>query len=315
MLKKYPVLESLSPEQVIAITTLSESEFGKKLGEKIGEQAERIENDIKEVFGVDRQPSERHFEYLKRVGGDVMTQLKTLKEKGGGSDEWKKKYDELVKSGKGSDQLKKDFEDLQSKFQAEQTRATDLQKKLDGVNADYQKQLDQKDSEMQQYLLRSMFMEGLQGIKPKPGVDDKLFEEIKNNRLNALLSGVKMERNTGSDGKEIVQFRDSEGNLLTDADNGHNPHTAKTLVKARFKDVIDSGRQQSGGGTKPMAAAGGAKGSIVISGARSKTEADELIRTELAARGIATSSPEYQQLWKQAREDNKVNELPLNAKP
>jgi hypothetical protein len=112
----------------------STDEFGAAVGERLKEVHEKYEADIKTLFGADKQPNERSFEYLNRVASE-------FKKTHESTDEKVKWYETKVK-------------DVESKL-------TEKEQQL----ADFQKQLVHKEFDFE-------FSKALASVKLK-GVDDE----------------------------------------------------------------------------------------------------------------------------------------------
>ena len=75
--------------------------------------------------------------------------------------------------------------------------------------------------------------------------------------------------------------------------------------------IVDNGRQQNGGGTTPPPAGNPNGGSIDVSGARTQTEAQEIIAQALMAKGLTNGSAKFQEEMTAAWKDNNVAQLPM----
>lgn len=61
-----------------------------------------------------------------------------------------------------------------------------------------------------------------------------------------------------------------------------------------MKDVIDTGKQQPGGGTKPGTSTGGSRSlTLDLSGAKTQREADIQIETYLLSTGLTRDNVEF----------------------
>ena len=116
----------------------------------------------------------------------------------------------------------------------------------------------------------------------------------------------------GQGGQKLV-LRGADGNILNNAKNNLNPYTIEELVmETSIKDVIDTGRQQTGGGTGGNRGGGRGDSTLLdLTGVRTQVEADKAIETYLLSTGLTRDSSEFSQQSMQLRSENKVSELPL----
>ena len=84
-------------------------------------------------------------------------------------------------------------------------------------------------------------------------------------------------------------------------------------METSLKDVIDTGRNQPGGGTKPTGGSGGAGGSSVLdlSGIKTQIEADKAIENYLLSTGLTRDNVEFGNKVLEIRNENNVSELPI----
>lgn len=137
----------------------------------------------------------------------------------------------------------------------------------------------------------------------------KEFGEIALNALiNQAIASVK--KNNPSfeerEGKEVLIFHDAEGAPMLNKTNAM-PSTAKELLIQEFTNlgILD---------TKPNGGAGGQGGgaSKSLLGAKTQVEADEMIKKQLMADGIAITHKDYATKFNELRTQYKVSELPMN---
>ena len=86
-------------------------------------------------------------------------------------------------------------------------------------------------------------------------------------------------------------------------------------METSLKDVIDTGRQQTGGGTGGFGSGsggtGGTGGTLDLSGIKSQVEADKAIEAHLLANGLTRDSQEFANQSMQLRTENNVASLPI----
>ncbi|WP_288795132.1 hypothetical protein, partial [uncultured Megamonas sp.] len=116
----------------------------------------------------------------------------------------------------------------------------------------------------------------------------------------------------GNGGKKLV-LRDAAGNTLNNPKNNLNPYTIEELVmETSLKDVIDTGRQQPGGGTVPPVKPNGGGGTTLdLSGVKTQLEADTQIEKYLLSTGLTRDNAEFGNKVLEIRNENNVSELPI----
>ena len=84
-------------------------------------------------------------------------------------------------------------------------------------------------------------------------------------------------------------------------------------METSLKDVIDTGRNQPGGGTKPTGGSSGTGGSSVLdlSGIKTQIEADKAIENYLLSTGLTRDNVEFGNKVLEIRNENNVSELPI----
>jgi hypothetical protein len=98
---------------------------------------------------------------------------------------------------------------------------------------------------------------------------------------------------------------------LRNPEKGLNPMTAGELLERELKamGVVDE-RRAAGGGTEPPKPSGAGDEPIVITGARTRVEANEMLTQQLLKRGLVNGSKQFMEAMRKAWEDNNVKALP-----
>jgi hypothetical protein len=108
-------------------------------------------------------------------------------------------------------------------------------------------------------------------------------------------------------------FKNADGETACNPENHLEPYTAAELVKKELKamGILDEGRQQPGGGTKPPKQQPGGAVVVDVTAARTQNEAQELIAKQLMQQGLLNGSKAFQEAMDQAWKDNNVSSLPM----
>lgn len=300
-------LAGLTDNQLNAIAEMSKNDENAVIGAKIGALHGQYDTDIFEISGIKKNDGEKSYDYAKRVLGDYKAKAEATSSLQVELNSAKAQVDDLqAKLEKnGADealvQQLKDAKNQVSQLQAQlatktaelATKQSDFDKALRDTHIDY------------------AFQVATSGLKFKDGITEAIQK--------TLLSAAKAEvLSKGSpdfieeQGQKKLVFRDNAGNILNNPGNNLNPYTLKELVmESSLKDVLESGRKASGGGTKSGSGAAGNKGLVDLSGVKTQVEADKAIEAYLLAEGLTRDSQEFADKSLQIRTENKVAELPL----
>lgn len=302
-------LAGLSEDQINAIITINNNDVAGEIGKKTSEIYQKFDQLTKDATGVERRMGatpEKTYEYLPRA------------------------IQEMKKSLGDNEALKTQIQNLT----AEKTRLEGELAK--GAGAEIQRQLDQTKAELantktQYNTLQAQMAErekahqteifgirvdhdlatASQGMQFKPEIPASVQTILLQNAY-AKIKGMSPDYiDDGNGGKRLV-FRGQDGAVLNNPENQLNPYTAGELLTRELKDVLAAKREVSGGGTKPM---GGGSGSgdptIDISGARTQTEAQEILTKQFLSQGMTIGSDQFQEAMDKAWKDNNIVSLPL----
>lgn len=311
ILRQNAAFAALSDEQLAAIAEMSRNDEQAVIGTRIGELHGQYDRDIFSITGIKKNDGEKSYDYMKRMLGKYKADLEASSGIRGELNEAKAKIVELtgkLEKGAGED-IQKQLNDarnrvsqLQEQLKAKETAFADERKNLEnaikGVHVDY------------------AFAAATRGLKFKAGIPESAQKTLlKAAKDEVLAKGTPDFVDDGKGGRKLV-LRGADGNVLNNAKNNLNPYTVAELVmETSIKDVIDSGRQQSGGGTSGGSGSGGSGsggGSLIdLSGAKSQIEADRLIEAHLLANGLTRDSAEFAAQSMQLRTENNVGSLPI----
>ena len=308
MLNQNPAISGLTDAQKQVIAEMSRNDENTVIGTKIGALHGQYDTDILGITGIKKKDGEKSYEYAKRV-------LNTYKAKAEASDTIKSELESTkaqvtelqtkLEKGAGDETLKQQLKDakaqvsqLQSKLQTEETtfkaKEAGYAKQLKDVHVDY------------------AFQAATSGLKFKAGITEPIQKTLLNAaKAEILAKGTPDFIDDGKGGKTLV-FRSADGNILNNPKNNLNPYTFKELVmETSLKDVIDTGRQQTGGGTGPANAHGGSSIVLDLTGIKTQVDADKAIESHLLANGLTRDSIEFGQKFVELRNENEVSKLPI----
>lgn len=311
MLRQNSALAGLTDVQVNAIAEMSRNDENTVIGTKIGALHGQYDTDIFSITGIKKNDGEKSYDYAKRVLNEYKTKAGSTQDLQQKLDAANKKVTDLekkIESGEGDAALRQQLKDtkaqvsqLQSQLQTKETEFNTKKKELEdnikNVHIDY------------------AFQAAVSGLKFKSGITDNVQNVLlKSAKAEVLTKGTPDFIDDGQGGKKLV-LRGQDGNILNNPKNNLNPYTLQELIlETSLKDVIDTGRQQIGGGTGGQGGQGGQGGSGVtldLSSVKSQVEADKVIETYLLHTGLTRDSQEFADKSLEIRNDNNISQLPI----
>lgn len=308
MLNQSESLKGLTDAQKLAITTLSSNDEATVIGTKIGALHGQYDADIFSISGISKADGEKTYDYLKRVLGDYKTKLDGTKTLSAQLEAQKKKVTELeakLAAGGSDEAVKQQLKDARHQVTQLQTQLTAKTEELDNAKKDYEK----KEKDLQ---VGFAFTNATAGIKFKADVSEPVRKILLAAAKDEILAkGTPDFVDDGNGGKKLV-LRDAAGNTLNNPKNNLNPYTIEELVmETSLKDVIDTGRQQPGGGTKPNPQPDHRTVNLDLSTAKTQQEADVQIENYLLSTGLTRDNVEFGNKALEIRNENNVSSLPI----
>ena len=201
--------------------------FGKQIEEekipsKISELHNRYDEDVFSVTGLKKNPTEKSYDFIKRVLGD----LKTKAEKANSFETEIASLKKQLADGTGDKKTLADLEAVQRAYK-------ELEEKSKGEVETLKKISEQKE-------IRYELTSALSGFNFKKGITEPVRKAFVDQVINELTSIAELR-----DGKLV--FLDKAGNPMRNAHNTLNPYTAKELLDERLKEIVDVGRKIDGG--------------------------------------------------------------------
>lgn len=307
MLKQSAALAGLTDAQMTAITELSKNDEATVIGTKIGALHGQYDADILSITGVAKTDGEKSYDYLKRVLNDNKTKIdssKTLAAQLKTSQDKVTELEKKIADGAVDEQVKQQLKDARHQVTQLQTQLTQKTTELDTAKKDYE----QKEKDLQ---VGFAFTSATAGLKFKADVSEPVKKILLAAAKDEILAkGTPDFIDDGQGGKKLV-LRDAAGNTLNNPKNNLNPYTLEELVmETSLKDVIDTGKQQPGGDTKPISA--DHKTVILdLSGVKTQQEADTQIENYLLSTGLTRDNAEFGNKALEIRTENNVSELPI----
>lgn len=308
MLKQNTSLAGLTDAQLTAIATMSQNDENTVIGTKIGALHGQYDADILSITGVKKNDGEKSYDYAKRVLNEYKTQIAstaTIQAQLANANKEVEKLKQKLADGAGDEQLKQQLKDAKA-------QVTQLQTQLTTKEEEFKNNLKELEKKNLETRVDFAFETATSGLKFKDGITDAVKKILLDSaKAEVLAKGTPDFIDDGKGGKKLV-FRGTDGNVLNNPKNNLNPYTIEELVaESSIKDVIDAGRQQSGGGTKPIVTTSPNATILDFSNIKNQVEADKAIEAHLLANGLTRDSVEFAEQSMQLRADNKVSELPI----
>ena len=291
-LKQNTALQGLTDEQFNAIAEMSKNDENVVIGNRIGALHGQYDADILSVTGISKKDGEKSYDYAKRILSDYKKQVSDLQSQ--------------IAKGNGDDALKQQLKDTKAQVTQLQAKLTEKEAEIANNQVNFDKQL--KDTHVDY-----AFKAATAGLKFKQGITEPIQQTLLSAAKAEVLSkGTPDFVDNGKGGKTLV-FRNADGNILNNPKNNLNPFTIQELImETALKDVIDTNRVVTGGGTgNGGSGKGGNSVSIDFSGIHSQVEADRAIESYLLSQGLTRDSQEFADKSLQIRAENNVAELPI----
>lgn len=308
MLRQNTALAGLTDSQLSAIAEMSKNDENTVIGTKIGALHGQYDTDIFEITGVKKKDGEKSYDYAKRVLGEYKTKAESTKTIQTELDAAKAQVTELqgkLAAGAGDDTLAQQLKDAKA-------QVSQLQAQLKTKETEFTAKQTEFDATLKSTHVDYAFQAATSGLKFKTGITEPIQRTLlAAAKAEILAKGSPDFVDDGQGGKKLV-LRGSDGNILNNPKNNLNPYTLQELVmETSLKDVVDTGRQQTGGGTGSHGGGTGGAGTIDLTGAKSQVEADKAIEAHLLASGLTRDSQEFASQSLQLRTENNVASLPI----
>ena len=225
------VLETAKGDESFVMRTEAEEKtflenYGKKIEEevipsKISELHTRYDDDIFSVTGLKKNPTEKTYDFTKRV----LAEFKTKAEKSSVLDKEIADLKKQIADGTGD---KKTLADLEAVQKAYKELGDTKEKELKDLRTQFEKYKDE-----------SEILSASSGLIFKKNIPETAIKSLVKQVINDLSSIAS--RVDGS----LVFLKD--GIPMRNMNNALKPYTADELLKERLKDVLDTGRKAEGG--------------------------------------------------------------------
>lgn len=305
-IKANALLSALTDEQLSAITTLSKNDEDVVIGKRIGEIYRDMDDKISNITGVKREGDEKTYIYLERA-------TTSLKENASKVTDLSKQIDDLTKEkgrlektiadGNGDAEIKRQL--TQANLDLENIRG-----QYNTLNDEYTAAKSTHKTELHDLKVSTDIASAIQGIAFKKDIPESATKVLLDQAIAKIKSYNPEYVDNGNNGRVLV-YKDKDQAIMRNKENKLEPYTTSELLRSELKTmgVLDDAQKAGGAGT---GAGGGTDGKVTIpiSGAKTRMEANQIIKDQLLAQGLTVGSDDYQKQMNEAWVDNKISELP-----
>ena len=311
MLRQNASLTGLTDAQLTAIAEMSKNDENTVIGTKIGALHGQYDSDILSITGIAKNNGEKSYDYAKRVLNDYKSQIgstATIQAQLANAQKEVQTLKDKLAAGAGDETLKQQLKDAKA-------QVTQLQTQLTTKETEFNEAKTKLEGQIKDVHVDYAFQAATSALKFKAGITEGVKKILlASAKAEVLAKGTPDFVDDGKGGKTLV-FRGADGNVLNNPANNLNPFTVQELVmQTSIKDVVDTGKQQPGGGTKPIVTipdAGGGATLLDLSNVKNQLDADKAIESYLLSNGLTRDSAEFAEQSLQLRTENKVSELPI----
>lgn len=301
-------LSGLTDEQITAITTLSQNDENSVIAKKTGEIYGALDADILAVSGIAKNGTEKTYDYAKRVMGEMKTkadgaaglqsQIDTLTKE-------KARLEKAIADGAADAETAKALKQTKADLANVTAQYTELNTKFEQMKTEHEK-------ELFGVRIDNALQTAAAGITFKSGLPESVTKVILA-QANEKIKGMNPEYIDDGKGGKVLAFKDASGAIMRNPNNQLNPFTPGELLTKELETmgVLEPKRQQPGGGTNPPRRQPGS-GSITVdaSGAKTRTEAYDIIANSLMQQGLTIGSKAFDDAMNAAWKDNNISQLP-----
>lgn len=296
-------VDGITEEQAAKIADLSKADEDKVIGDKFGEVYRNLDSIIEKSTGVKRNGDEKTYLYMERAANEVRAKATAATKQVEELTATNAKLQKVIADGSQDAETKTKLQQAEKDLAAITKQFNDLKTEYDGAKSQFAK-------DVFHVKIESEVANALGGVKFKEGLTPTLMAMAKNTVLAKVKESNPDSVDDGNGGKAIV-FKDKDGAILRNQDNGLQPITVADIVTKELSamGVLASKRKQTGSGGNGNNG-GGNNTTIDISGAATQTEAYEAIAKTLFAKGLINGSAEFDAEMQKAWKENNVAKLP-----
>lgn len=300
-------LSGLTDAQKAAIVELSKNDEAQVIGQRIGEIYGGLDNDILSASGIAKNGTEKTYDYAKRVIGEIKgqaAQVTTLQTQVTELTNEKARLQGIIDKGGADEETKRQLTQTKADLENVRNQYNELKTNFDNQKAEHEKTLFN-------VKLDGEFKTATAGLKFKADLPESAKGVLLEQAI-AKVKGMNPEYIDNGAGGKVLGFMEN-GAVMRNPNNALRPYTAAELVARELTNmgVLDTGRQQKGAGSQQQGGGGGA--TLDFSGAKTQSEAQDIIANHLMQQGKIKGSKDYQDSMSQIWKDNSevLKSLPI----
>jgi hypothetical protein len=300
-------LAGLTETQIAAIETLSVNDEERVVGQRIGRLHQQYDKDIFEITGIEKaSDTEKSYEYNKRVLSGYKDQVEGAPAQAKQVADLKAKvvaFEKQIAEGSTDKALIQKLKDAEGKI-------TQISGELTTSRANLLEKDEAFKGQLMGLKVNGAFDVASKGLKFKEAYakeDQNTLLEAAKMKILAVNKPDVIEEN----GKEVLVFRDAQGEILRTKENGLNITTMTELLKASLTTSLTDEVNQSGAGSKKPTDGSVQPSIIELSSAKTQVVADEIIMTHLMSQGVLRGSTAFTEQQQELRSKNKIQDLPV----
>ena len=309
MLNTQQELATLTDAQKQAIALLSKNDEEVVIGRRFSEVYNQLDATIAKETGIARNGDEKTYDYLERAARQLAEKANSVAGLNVKITELTNERNRLQKAideGTQDENLKKQLSQAQKDLQS-------VTEKFNTLKADYDKAKADHAAELLGVRIDNEIARATGGIKFKAELPDTATTVLMQQAV-AKVKALKSEYIDDGKGGKVLVFKDANDAILRDPEKQLNPYTVGDLIIHELKTmgVLDEGRNQQGTETKTPKVISTEEGLVVdVTGAQTRTQANEMVTQALLKQGLVNGSKEFQEAMSKAWQDNKIADLPM----
>lgn len=305
-LVKNDKLKDLTPEQFAALESIAklfEDEIYDGATKKIYKQ---LDDDIFEATGERKDDPTKSYNFMKEKLKGMASTITTLQNDKKTFEDKISDLETKIKEGKGDEALQTKVKELTDKLKENNDKLETLKNHHKTELEKVTKERDSLVTSIDKGIIRENFHGN---FTRKKDFDEDIFNSVQNMAMERVLS--KYEPEIIDREKNQIRWKNKETGKIEYDPNTLNAKTGADLLleDASFSKVIEAGQKQPGTGG-PGAGGGVEKKVAKISDAKTRVQADTLIRKQAHEAGLKQGTEEYDTYIRDSWAANKVDSLP-----
>ena len=291
-------LSGLTDAQKAAIVELSKNDEAQVIGQRVGEIYGGLDNDILTASGIAKNGTEKTYDYAKRVIGEIKgqaAQVATLQSQITELTNEKTRLQGIIDKNGTDEETKRQLTQTKADLENVRNQYNQLKTNYDNEKAEHEKTLFN-------VKLDGEFRTATNGLKFKADLPESARGVLLEQAI-AKVKGMNPEYIDNGAGGKVLGFMEN-GAVMRNPNNALRPYTAAELIARELTNmgVLDTGRQQQGAGSQQQGGGGGGA-TLDFSGAKSQSEAQDIISNHLMQQGKIKGTKDFQEamskIWKE----------------